>query len=114
MISSCHLINKDAIMSDQMFLAAIIGPLLLVLGLSVLLYSDTWQKLVSEWEKNHFPIMTMMIFNLVFGLAVINMHNIWEWSPYVIITVVGWSAFLKGTFYFLLPGDPNVSGSWLA
>lgn len=92
-------------MSDQLFLAAVIGPMLLVLGLSVLFYSDVWQKIVSEWEKDHFSLLPMMAFNLIFGLVIINMHNVWEWSPYVIITVVGWGAFLKAVLYFLLPGD---------
>lgn len=86
-------------------LESFIGPLLLVLGLSVLIYSDAWKKLVGEIEKDHFTILSLMIFNLIFGLAIINMHNVWEWSPYVVITVTGWAAFLKGTAYFLLPGE---------
>ena len=92
-------------MSDQMFLSAVIGPMLLVLGLSVLFYSKVWYKIASEWEKNHYGILGMMIFNLIFGLTIINMHNVWEWSPYVVITLVGWGAFLKAVIYFLIPGD---------
>lgn len=92
-------------MSNQMLLAAIIGPLLLVLGLSLLIYSDVWKRLTGEWEKNHFPIMGMMVFNLIFGLTVINLHNVWELSPFLVVTIVGWGAFLKGAAYFLLPGD---------
>lgn len=92
-------------MSDQMFLAAVIGPMLLVLGLSILFYADVWQKIANEFVKDHFSMLGMMVFNLVFGLVVINMHNVWEWSPYVIITLVGWGAFLKSVFYFLVPGD---------
>ncbi len=92
-------------MSNQVLLASIIGPTLLVLGLSFLLYPKVWEKLAGEWEKNHFPIMGMMIFNLIFGLTIINLHPVWEWSPYVVITLAGWGAFLKGAIYFLLPGD---------
>lgn len=92
-------------MSDQMFLAAIIGPMFLVLGLSLLLYSGVWRKIVDEWGKDHLSMMTMMSFSLIFGLVIINMHNVWEWSPYVIITIAGWGAFLKAIVYFLVPGD---------
>lgn len=92
-------------MSDQMLLGAVVGPMYLVLGLSILLYSGVWQKIASEWEKNHFSMLALMAFNLVFGLFIINMHNVWEWSPYVIITITGWGAFLKAVTYFLLPGD---------
>lgn len=92
-------------MSDQMFLAAIIGPMLLVLGLSILFYSSVWMKIADNFSKDHLAMLPMMIFNLIFGLAVINMHNVWEWSPYVAITITGWGAFLKSVIYFLVPGD---------
>lgn len=92
-------------MSDQMLLGAIIGPIYLVFGLSILFYSAVWKKIMDEWGKNHLPMLTLMVFNLVFGLFIINMHNVWEWSPYVIITITGWGAFLKAVVFFLVPGD---------
>lgn len=92
-------------MSDQIFLAAIIGPVYLVTGLSLLMYSKTWKTIVSTWIKDHTSLIGPMFFSLVFGLAIINMHNVWEWSPFVVITITGWGAFLKGVLYFLLPGD---------
>lgn len=92
-------------MSNQILLGAIVGPMYLVFGLSLLLYSGVWQKIADDWGKNHLSMLTMMAFNMIFGLAIINMHNVWEWSPYVIITITGWGAFLKSTVYFLLPGD---------
>ena len=78
-------------MSDQMLLAAVIGPMFLVFGLSFLFYPAVWEKIASEWEKNHFSMMAMMAFSLIFGLFIINMHNVWEWSPYVLITITGWA-----------------------
>ena len=92
-------------MSDQMLLAAVIGPMFLVFGLSFLFYSDVWQKIASEWERSHFSMLAMMSFSLIFGLFVINLHNVWEWSPYVLVTITGWGAFLKAVTYFLVPGD---------
>lgn len=90
-------------MSDQLFLTAIIGPFYLILGLSVVLYSEAWKRLGDEWQKDHKALIGIMMFSLIFGLAVINMHNLWEWSPFVIVTITGWAAFLKGVAYFLLP-----------
>jgi hypothetical protein len=91
-------------MSDQMLLGAIIGPMYLVLGLSILIYSGVWKKIAEDWSKNHLSMLALQFFNLVFGLLIINLHNVWEWSPYVIITITGWGAFLKAVFYFLTPG----------
>jgi uncharacterized protein YjeT (DUF2065 family) len=92
-------------MSDQIFLGAIIGPMFLVMGLSILMYPSTWVKLVKEWTSNHFHMFSLMLFSIVFGLVIINSYNIWEWSPWVIITLSGWIALIKGIVYFLLPGN---------
>lgn len=86
-------------------LAAIIGPLYMILGLSVLMYPKVWTKLMQSFEKDHLQLFTLMLITMVIGLILIRLHNIWEWSPYVLITVVGWGAFLKGAFYFLAPGS---------
>ena len=92
-------------MSDQMLLGAVIGPMYLVLGLSLLLYSNVWKKITENYGKDHWSMLGIMFFNLIFGLFVINLHNVWEWSPYVIITITGWGAFVKAVIYFLAPGD---------
>lgn len=92
-------------MSDQMLLGAVVGPMYLVLGLSLLLYSGVWKKIAEEWGKNHLSMLTLMAFNMIFGLVIINLHNVWEWTPYVIITITGWGAFLKAVVYFLVPGE---------
>jgi hypothetical protein len=41
---------------------------------------------------------------MVFGLVIINLYNVWEWNVWLIITLMGWGMFLKGVFYFLVPG----------
>jgi len=95
-------------MENQALLAALVGPLLLILGLSLLLYTDVWRKLAGEWEKNHFTLYSIMVVNILFGLLIINTHNVWELTPYVAITLVGWVGFLKAAAYFLLPGKSYV------
>jgi uncharacterized protein YjeT (DUF2065 family) len=92
-------------MDNTLFLGAIVGPYLLVMGLSFLLYAKTWVKVAKEIEKNHFVVVIGMALALLLGLAMIQMHNIWEWSLWVVITLFGWIAFLKGIFYFLAPGE---------
>ena len=41
----------------------------------------------------------------IVGLVIINMYNVWEWNLYIVITLTGWLAFLKGGFYLLAPGS---------
>jgi hypothetical protein len=71
----------------------------------MLLYAKVWVKLMKDMEKNHTAIVIGMALALLVGLVIIQMHNIWEMSIWVIITIFGWAGFLKGVFYFLAPGD---------
>jgi len=96
--------HKYKNMDNTFFLGAIIGPYLLIIGLSFLLYAKVWVKIMKDLEKNHTVVMIGMALALILGLAIIQMHNIWEWSIWVAITVFGWIGFVKGLFYFLAPG----------
>jgi len=90
-------------MSDQIFLGAIIGPMYIIIGLSLLIQAKTWVKMAKSLDEDRLTIYLIMIFNVIFGLAIITAHNLWEWTPYLIITLTGWGAFLKGAFYLISP-----------
>ncbi|MBN2087236.1 hypothetical protein JW758_02715 [Candidatus Peregrinibacteria bacterium] len=89
---------------DNVFLGGIIGPYLLIMGLSFLLYAKVWVKLMKELAQSHTAVVIGMALALILGLAIIQVHNVWEMSANVVITIFGWAAFLKGLFYFLAPG----------
>ena len=92
-------------MEKTQLLAAIIGPFYVVFGLSFLLYVKQWKKLMSDYADNHFLLFINMTVALVVGLILVNIYNVWEWSIYVVITITGWGAILKGAFYFLAPAS---------
>jgi uncharacterized protein YjeT (DUF2065 family) len=89
--------------STTLFLAKVIGIYYLVMGISVILYTRQWQKVMADFEKNHFIALPLFFLSLIIGLLIVNVHNIWEWSLAVIITISGWAALLKGVFYMLAP-----------
>ncbi len=90
-------------MSNSLLLASIVGPFYLVFGLSMLLYVKQWQKMMKEFASNHFLMLPTMFISLIVGLIMINIHNIWEWDLYLIITINGWASLVKGVFYLLAP-----------
>ncbi|MBN2096546.1 hypothetical protein JW752_04085 [Candidatus Peregrinibacteria bacterium] len=92
-------------MEKALMLAAIIGPYYLILGLSFLMYAGQWKKVVEGYEKNHFAWLPFAAIAVILGVIIINMYNVWEWNLYVVITLTGWVALLKGVFYFLAPGS---------
>lgn len=90
-------------MSTPLFIASIEGPILLIVGLSLLFYPDQWIKLLKEIQKNHFSLLIGMYMALIIGLLIVNTYNVWAWNLWLIITITGWSGLLKGAFYFLAP-----------
>lgn len=77
----------------------------LALGLSYIFQKAGWKKLIEEFltKGNVHRIIPLSMFMLVFGLAVIANHNIWEMSMRVVITIFGWSMAIKGAFYMICP-----------
>ncbi|MBN1258886.1 hypothetical protein JXA05_03980 [Candidatus Peregrinibacteria bacterium] len=92
-------------MDNTLFLASVVGPYYLVIGLSFLMYATSWKKIVADWEKNHYALVTAGCLSLIFGLLIIQVHNIWAWNLWVVITLTGWIALFKGIFLFLTPGS---------
>ena len=71
----------------------------------MLFYADTWHKMIKEWAKNHIILIIGGYIALLLGLIIVNMYNVWGWNVWLIVTVSGWLALVKGVCYFLLPGS---------
>ena len=85
-------------------IAKVMGPAYLTVGLSLLLYGGAWQKIVAKWEKDHFAMFPLAVMQIVLGLIVIGMHNVWEANVWVLVTLSGWIMLAKGVIYFIAPG----------
>lgn len=85
-------------------LAAIMGPLFLMLGLSYLIYAKVWQKVYDKWQRDHLLLVPLMALLAIVGLYVVRTYNVWEWNIWLIVTITGWLLFVKALIYFLLPG----------
>jgi len=90
-------------MENAIAVAAVAGPAYLVLGLSLLVYSKSWQKLIAKWQKDHFSLIAIMIMTLILGLVVLRMYSAWETNVWILVTITGWAMVLKGAFYLLAP-----------
>ena len=86
-------------------IAMILGPIYLVLGLSLLLYPKPWQSVIKKYQKDHLSLLPLMAMNGVLGLIVVNMYNVWEWNLWLLVTISGWAMLLKFVVYFILPGS---------
>ena len=92
-------------MENAIAIAKVISPVYLILGLSILMYSKSWQKIMNNWQKDHYSLIPLIILYPAFGAIIINMYNVWEWNVWLLVTLTGWALVIKGAMYFLLPGS---------
>jgi len=91
-------------MTNSKRLAGIIGPTLIVLSISEALTSDIWSNVTAT--------QTYLAGALWFiaGLSIIRTHNIWTFGWPVIVTLIGWFAFLGGLGRMFFPQAAQEGG----
>ena len=81
----------------------IVGIIYLIIGIGILINSDFYKKLITNFTENPPAIYLSGIVALVIGCLLVTFHNFWtkDWS--VVITIFGWAALIKGLFLIVLP-----------
>ena len=90
-------------MESAMILARVFGPFLGILGLWMLLYGDNVVKIMASMKSSPCALYTSAVFNLLIGLFIINMYNVWVWDVFFFVTLLGWVMFLRGVFALFMP-----------
>ena len=90
-------------MQASIFLARIIGPSLVTIGIGMLVNGPVYQAMVAEALQSHTLIYMSGLLILVGGLAMVNVHRSWELQWPVIITVFGWLLVIGGVVRILAP-----------
>jgi hypothetical protein len=94
-------------MSTSRYIARLMGPLLLVLGLGMAF--GIWAQpaaylgMMKQFTATPSFIFVMGMLALVAGLAIVNAHNLWVPDWRVIITILGWLAVIRGVVSLLFP-----------
>jgi cytochrome bd-type quinol oxidase subunit 2 len=89
-------------MQPARFIAKLIGPLYLAIGVGILLNGSFYSALVAEAVKSPTLIYFSGLLALVPGLAIINMHTGWRGWP-VVVTIIGWLLVIGGVIRLVLP-----------
>lgn len=83
-------------MQTSVFLAKLIGPVALIMGLVLLFDRQRVRTMVREVVQGEAFIFLAGIIVLPAGLALVNTHNVWSWDWRVLITILGWLGVLGG------------------
>jgi uncharacterized protein YjeT (DUF2065 family) len=103
-------LKESIAMDTASFVAALIGPIYILVGIGILLDPNHYQKMIEEFL--HSPTLIYMggAMALAAGLSILYFHNAWSSDWRVIITLFGWLACLKGAHLLIFPG--HVSQLW--
>ena len=90
-------------METSLFLAKLIGPILVIAGVGLLLNRDTYRTAVEQIVNSWALIFVMGALDFAGGLAIALTHNVWAWNWPVIITLIGWLMIVRGALRILFP-----------
>jgi len=90
-------------MQPAVFIARLVGPPLVVIGVGVLLNLANYAAMITEAVRSPTLIYLSGLLSLFPGLAMLNAYRAWTADWRVIITVLGWLLALGGVIRIVLP-----------
>lgn len=90
-------------MFNEIEIAKVFGPLLIIMGIWGFLYQKNTKKVVEAFNKNLAANYLGGFINLIIGLTLINSRSHWHFHLTVLVTILGWVIFLKGLLVLFFP-----------
>jgi hypothetical protein len=90
-------------MPTSVFLAKLIGPLALAIGVGLVVNAAVYKKLAEEFLSSHALIYLSGFISMAAGLAIVLTHNVWAFDWRLIITLLGWLAAIGGAVRIAMP-----------
>ena len=101
-------------MSISIFLARLIGPVMALVGVSLLVNEAAFRKMAQEALRSPALIFFTGMILMPVGLAVVLSHNVWALDWRVIITLLGWVAVISGALRVFAPNRAMNVGKKIA
>jgi hypothetical protein len=90
-------------MQTSIFIARLIGPVMLVIGLSVFANPHTFREISEEFLASRALLFLSGLLIMPAGLAIVLTHNIWTLDWRVLITLFGWLNVIGGAVRLRAP-----------
>jgi hypothetical protein len=88
-------------MTPSIFIARILGPVLVIIGLGLLVEGETFRVMAGDFLRSSALVYLSGLIALVAGLAILNLHHVWVGDWRVLITIFGWLALIGGIMRLL-------------
>lgn len=89
-------------MQVSVFLARLLGPLLLLPGVGLLVNPRGFRTMASEVVGSVTLVYLFGLIDFAAGLAIVLVHNVWTVNWRVLITLIGWLLLIRGAARILI------------
>ena len=90
-------------MTNSVFLARLIGPLMLAVGIGIFVNGAVYRTLADEFLRSRALIYLSGLLTMTAGLAIVLTHSVWRADWPVLITILGWLATIGGAARIVCP-----------
>jgi len=90
-------------MPTSIFLAKLIGPLFLAIGVGLVGNAAVYRKFAEEALASLALIYLTGLLAMTAGVAIVLSHNVWTLDWRVLITLLGWLAAIGGALRIVMP-----------
>jgi uncharacterized membrane protein HdeD (DUF308 family) len=97
-------------LQTSVFLAKLIGPFALLLGLAMLINRAHFVALSKEFMASPALIFLSGVITFPAGLAIVLTHNRWAMAWPLLITLLGWLALIAGVVRIVCPAPAAAFG----
>ncbi|MGE3066773.1 MAG: hypothetical protein AB7K67_14375 [Hyphomicrobiaceae bacterium] len=97
-------------MNTSQFLARLIGPVMFVLGASMVINARIYTEMAAEFVASRALVYLAGAIALTAGLSIVLNHNVWVADWRILITLLGWLATIAGIFRLLFPDTVRSMG----
>jgi uncharacterized membrane protein len=95
--------GQENAMQTSIFLARLMGPVMLVIGLSLAINSKIYTGMSAEFVASRPLVYLTGAFALTLGVSLLLNHNVWAADWRIIITLFGWFATINGVLRLMFP-----------
>jgi uncharacterized protein YjeT (DUF2065 family) len=97
----------------ELIIMKIIGWYLILTSIVVIVRFKHIQKVLAEMKSGSRLMLFMFgTYELILGLIIVTSYNVWEWSPKLVVTILGWGALIEGIAFMAFPKRYTKLASW--
>ena len=90
-------------MQSSVFLAKLMGPIFLAVGIGLIANAAVYKKLATEFLDSTALVYLSGLLTMTAGMAIILTHNVWVLEWRVLITLLGWLLAIGGAVRIVIP-----------